>query len=95
MVMSKACAGDKATYDVVGQLHDRVFNMTFAKTGWQARGPRVVGVALTCIIKAQCEEGLAGALWPVCPDFVHKVLFHRYEVVPSTSKYLGHLLPVI
>jgi hypothetical protein len=52
-------------------------------------------MALTCIIQAQCEEGLARALRPVCPDLVHKVLLHRHEVVTSTSQYLGHLLPVI
>lgn len=66
--------------------------MTFDKMGWQAR---VSVIALTCIIQAQCEQGLARALWPVCPDFVHKVLLHRYKVVTSTSKYLGHFLPVI
>lgn len=58
---------------------------------------RLLGTAvvLTCVIQAQCDEGLARTLRPVCPDLVHKVLLDRNEVVASASQNLGHLLPVI
>lgn len=64
-------------------------------TGLARQGLGVTATALTCIIQAQGEKGLARALRPVCPDLIHKVLLHRHEVVTSTPQYLGHLLPVI
>lgn len=60
-----------------------------------AGGPAACSTVLTCVIEAQGEEGLARALRTVCPDFVHKVLLDRNEVVACTSQNLGHLLPVI
>lgn len=65
---------------------------------WRGRwlkGPMGTASSLTCVIQAQCEEGLARALGTVCPDLVHKVLLDRNEVVAGASQNLGHLLPVI
>lgn len=69
--------------------------MTGAGNGDMAAGPAGCGGGLTCVVQAQCEEGLARALRAVCPDFVHQVLLDRNEVVACTSQNLGHLLPVI
>lgn len=60
-----------------------------------AGGPTGCSTVLTCVIQAQRKEGLAWALRTVCPDFVHKILLDRNEVVAGASQNLGHLLPVI
>lgn len=60
-----------------------------------AERPTGSASALTCVIQAQGEEGLARALGAVRPDLVHKVLLDRNEVVAGTPQNLGHLLPVI